>query len=174
MTLRSRFLLSLAGLVFLALGALAQPCPRIERVNLEDNTATIVNLGDDNVTGLWWFCARLLYSSPVLLSIAPGLSQTVPVGLDLNDISSDFALYHTNNFPSASAMEDFVQWGASGLGREGLADDRGFWVAGEFVPTPLGAQLFWNGTNCNDRGLGLWDHTIPVEKMSWAAAKSRF
>ena len=37
------------------------------------------------------------------------------------DNASDLGLYNSSAFSSTTAMEDFVQWGAGGQGRESVA-----------------------------------------------------
>lgn len=93
-----------------------------------------------------WFCARFSYARLDSLSIVGGGDLildpgefVVFSGFGLDDTSSDVGLYSTNSFGSAAAMLDFAQYGASGIGREGVAVSAGIWTAGDFIGTPASA-----------------------------------
>ncbi|MEQ9229101.1 MAG: Calx-beta domain-containing protein, partial [Cyclobacteriaceae bacterium] len=105
---------------------------RIELKNTSDGTVDI---------SAFWMCSLFSYeqiSNLTLesgsLSMAPG-SITVLSGFSMNDAAADLGLYTSPSFGSASAMTAFVQWGSGGNGRESVAQNRGIWTAGDFIPT---------------------------------------
>lgn len=107
-----------------------------------EDQVELKNFGDVSVdVSGWWFCSKFNYTSISSMTIISG-SLTIPAGgilavegITLDNDDADLGLYNTNNFGSASAMEDFVQWGDGGNGREGVATTKGIWTAGDFVPT---------------------------------------
>ncbi len=68
---------------------------------------------------------------------------------------SDLGLYLPNgSFGSAANMVDFMQYGASGLGRESVAIAGGRWTAGDFLETSTGPWIYvGNGTQ---NGMMFW------------------
>ncbi|MFQ6113390.1 MAG: FlgD immunoglobulin-like domain containing protein [bacterium] len=93
-----------------------------------------------------WACSRFSYAQISNLTVVSGNLNIQPGGIlalsgfNLNDTSADLGLYNdvggnTANFANASFMQDFVQWGDSGIGRESVAASKGIWTAGDFVPT---------------------------------------
>jgi len=111
-----------------------------EQIELKNFGTSAVDVSD------WWFCARLIYRQIGNLNIESG-SFNIPAGgilvvsieNYLNNSSSDLGLYlpieSTADFADDSFMEDFVQWGQGGHGRESVAVSKGIWTAGDFVPT---------------------------------------
>ncbi|MFQ5823966.1 MAG: hypothetical protein ACE5JB_07920, partial [bacterium] len=78
-----------------------------------------------------WVCSRFSYAQISNLTVVSGNLNLAPDGIlalssfNLNDASADLGLYNdvdgnTGNFGIASFMEDFVQWGGSGIGRESV------------------------------------------------------
>ncbi len=65
--------------------------------------------------------------------LAPGTFVVLPY--EMPDVEGGLGLYATNEFGSAEAIVDFVQWGAAGSARENVAVEAGIWTAGDFVPT---------------------------------------
>ena len=105
---------------------------QIELMNYGDTTVNISN---------YWFCSLFSYAQLNSLTIisgdldlAPG-ERVVLSGFALNDAAADLGLYNTNTFTSTTAMEDFVQWGSAGNGRESVADTKGIWTSGDFIAT---------------------------------------
>ena len=100
-----------------------------------------------------WFCTQMSYSQISTLSgsttIPPGgflvlsgrtLSNSADLGL-YNDINGN-----TGNFGVQSFMEDFVQWGSGGHGRESVANGKGIWTAGTFVTgVAQGSSIEYDG-----------------------------
>ena len=65
-----------------------------------------------------------------------GPDEYLVVSYSMPDDSAGLGLYENNDgFGDPSNIADFVQWGASGSVREGVAVQAGVWTAGEFVPT---------------------------------------
>ena len=107
----------------------------------------------------WWFCTNIQYSKigrdltvvSGTLNIPAGdflvlsgraMTNTADLGLYnagvINGISSEFA--------QQGLMEDFVQWGSGGHGRESVADGKGIWTAGTFVTgVAQGSSIEYDG-----------------------------
>ncbi len=67
------------------------------------------------------------------LNIQPG--QYVVVTYDMATDAGGLGLYfNDSDFSDATTMADFVQWGATGSPREGVAIEAGLWPVGDFVP----------------------------------------
>ncbi|MFQ5707982.1 MAG: FlgD immunoglobulin-like domain containing protein [bacterium] len=107
-----------------------------------DDQIELKNFGQTAVdVSAYWFCSLFSYTQISTMTIVSGSLNIPPdsilavSGKTLNDTSADLGLYNTGgNFASTSAMEDFVQWGGSGQGRESVAVSKGIWTAGDFVP----------------------------------------
>jgi len=67
------------------------------------------------------------------IQLAPGELVTLPYSMP-DDIGG-LGLYSNNQFASADAIVDFVQYGGAGTPREDVAAQAGIWTAGDFVPT---------------------------------------
>lgn len=105
------------------------------------DTVELKNIGTTTInTAGWWFCHLFSYSqfnsanASGNLNMAPG-SIVYLTGISLNNNASDLGIYSSSAFSSATAMQDFVQWGTGGQGRESVAVMKGIWTAGQFVPT---------------------------------------
>ncbi|NBC57864.1 MAG: T9SS type A sorting domain-containing protein [Bacteroidetes bacterium] len=146
-------------LMFTAQNASAQNI-RLLEVNPATDEITLKNFGSSaqNV-GSWWVCSLFVYQQISNLSITNGNMMMMPndeiifTGFSLNDSSSDLGLYNSNSFGSSTAMEDFVQWGAGGQGRESVAVAKGIWTAGDFLSSSGPFAYQGNGTQ---NGLGFW------------------
>ena len=105
---------------------------QIELMNYGDTTVNISN---------YWFCSLFSYAQLNSLTIISGDldlasgERVVLSGFALNDAAADLGLYNINTFTSTTAMEDFIQWGSGGNGRESVADTKGIWTIGDFIPT---------------------------------------
>ncbi|AXT58806.1 hypothetical protein D1816_00055 [Aquimarina sp. AD10] len=94
-------------------------------------------------------------------------NTTIPVGgylvlpYDLPDTSGGLGLYSTNEFASADAIVDFVQYGSGGTPRENVAVEAGLWTAGEFVPTVTSEDnsIIFDG---DGNGAANWAETTTV------------
>ncbi|MCZ6821001.1 MAG: T9SS type A sorting domain-containing protein [Calditrichaeota bacterium] len=117
------------------------------------NEVELKNFGSSSMdVSNWWLCTLFSYTRIGTLPIISG-ELNIPAGgllavggISINDQSADLGLYNTNSFASTSAMEDFVQWGGSGQGRESVAGSKGIWTLGDFVSTPAdGHSLEYDG-----------------------------
>lgn len=131
-------------LTVLNLGLIAQTPTgvKINEVFLSNSgdQVELKNFGSTSVdVSSWQLCSRFSYIGVGSATIVSG-QTTIPAGgflvlrWPLNNTSADLGLYTSSPFTSASAMEDFVQWGAAGIGRESVANAAGLWVTGDFVP----------------------------------------
>ena len=134
---------------------------RLLEVNPATDQITLKNFGSSaqNV-GSWWVCSLFVYGQISNLNITNGNMMMMPndeitfTGFSLNDTSSDLGLYNVGgSFGSSTAMEDFVQWGAGGQGRESVAVSKGIWTAGEFLSSAGPFAYQGDGTQ---NGLGFW------------------
>jgi len=126
------------------------------------------NIGTTNVDITnWWICHLFSYSQISSLSVTGNLDMapgdiTVISGFSLNGTSSDFGIYSSASFGSSAAMQDFVQWGAGGQGRESVAVAKGIWTAGDFVPTVAGANSSIEFDGCGIGSAGWTEQTTPT------------
>lgn len=124
----------------------------ISEVDLIGNKVELVNIGASSVdTTTWWWCNRV-NGSPFYDTVAS--SSTIDAGLStatsfnvgageilVLDISAGFlpngngelGLFNSNSFGSASAIEDYVLWGANGI-RDIVAQNAGIWTDNSFIP----------------------------------------
>lgn len=141
--------------------------PATERVKIKNFGSTTADISS------YRLCARFSYNalsnmtvlSGSLTSLAPNAEVEVTVVFSnsnvLTDASSDLAIYlPTGSFGSAANMIDFVQWGAGGIGREGLAVTNGFWTAGTFINVAPPYEFTGSATNF---GVTFWDTLLSVE-----------
>jgi len=133
---------------------------RLLEVNPATDEITLKNFGSSaqNV-GSWWVCSLFVYQQINNLNITSGNMMMMPndeitlTGFSLNDSSSDLGLYNSSSFSSSTAMQDFVQWGAGGQGRENVAVAKGIWTAGDFLSSTGPFVYQGDGTQ---NGLGFW------------------
>jgi hypothetical protein len=113
---------------------------RITEVNLSTRAVEVTNFGSSsvNLSG-WFFCHQLTYP-PLSGSIAAGESRQFTV--NFSQTASDLCLYNSSVFTSTSAMQDFVQWGSGGHGRESVAVSKGIWTSGFFLALPSAGKSF--------------------------------
>ncbi len=111
----------------------------------------------------WWFCSQISYNQISGMTVVNGTTTIPPGGLVVlsgRDFvnNADLGLYTNNNsFASSSNMEDFVQWGSAGNGRESVASGKGIWTAGEFVPAAAsGSSIEYSGMG---NGASTWAET---------------
>jgi len=133
--------------------------PNANRVELWNNGTSTVNVSN------WQFCSRFQYQPLSSATIVEGnlnLEAGAFLVMDiqpLNNSAADLGLYNSGNFSSASAMEDFVQWGSGGIGRENVAVSKGIWVAGTFVAAPTSGQsMIWDGQTTGANGWSVTDN----------------
>ncbi len=131
----NKFVLTLLGILLIAC-ATTQAQVRITEVNLSltTNNVEITNFGTASVTLTGWqFCRRFNYLG-LTGTIAAGASRLFTVSV--NTTASDLGLYNSSTFSSTTAMQDFVQWGSAGNGRESVAVSKGIWAGGTFLALP--------------------------------------
>ena len=99
------------------------------------------NIGTESVDiSGYYLCSEMAYGALTGLTVsdtdlAPGEIALIS-GFALNDVDADLGLYKNNSdFGLAANMEAFVQWGAAGNGRESVANTKGIWTTGDFIPT---------------------------------------
>ena len=90
-----------------------------------------------------------------------GAGEYLTVFYEMPQGEGGLGLYSSNQFTSADAMVDFVQWGAGNSAREDVAVTAGLWTAGEFVPV-LGDEnnsIIYDGEG---NGVSNWSETSSV------------
>jgi len=133
---------------------------RLVAVDPGNDKVTIQNFGTTTVPiSDYWFCTLLVYDQlnsftidSGSLNLTAGSSVTLS-GLNLRDSDADLGLYTSRSFGSATAMEDFMQWGDAGNGRESVANTANLWSSGDFL---TGAGPFIYNGNGNQNGLSFW------------------
>lgn len=133
---------------------------RLIEVNPSANTVTIKNFGTSMVSiSNYWFCSLFNYNQLNTLTIDSGslnLTSGATVkfsGVNLRDSDADLGLYTTNTFGVAAAMEDFMQWGDAGNGRESVANTANIWTTGNFL---AGSGPFIYNGNGSQNGVSFW------------------
>ncbi|NRA91989.1 MAG: T9SS type A sorting domain-containing protein [Psychroserpens sp.] len=135
------------------------------------NVVKIKNFGssDVDVTN-YWFCHLFTYTqlnSGTIQSgdfdLSPGEEVVVQASSNFNASQSDLGLYSTSSFGSTTAMQDFLQWGAGGQGRENVAVNKGIWTAGTFVS--ISAPYEYTGDG-NQNGFQFWDTLLGLDEFN--------
>ena len=138
---------------------------RIIEVTPSTNSIKIKNLGstDEDISS-YWICSRIRYDQISDLTIVNGdynLSPNEEVeftsDITLNEVSADLGLYSISSFGSSTAMIDFLQWGAGGIGRESVAVSKGIWAAGDFIDTTTTYEFTGSST---DTGSSFWQSSV--------------
>ena len=133
--------------------------PLTDQITFENKGAIQENVGNKIL------CARLEYTFTDIatdatvvsgnLVLDPGETVIVEWNEFVNDIFSDIGLYTNSAFTDPSSMIDFMQYGAGGVGREGIAVLAGLWTAGDFVENP--GPYTYTG-NATDTGVDFWEN----------------
>ncbi|MEL7005838.1 MAG: hypothetical protein AAFN93_24380 [Bacteroidota bacterium] len=132
---------------------------RIIQVNSATDAVLIGNFGAASLDiTAYWLCTRQSYvrlGDLTNVSLDLGGNQFVVLNRDLNDISSDVALYSSNDFDSPEAMVDFMQYGADvgASGRVDVAVSKGIWEEGTFVENSSPYTYQGDG---DQSGVGFW------------------
>lgn len=141
---------------------------RIVEVDPSTNTVKLHNYGSamdpQNISG-YWFCSRFGYeqvSSSTVVSGSTNLAVGAEVVLtmttiDFLDASADVGFYNSPSFGLSTAMEDFMQYGGGGIGREGVAVTKGIWTAGTFVTAAPAYEYTGSGAQ---NGFQFWDELL--------------
>lgn len=146
---------------------------RIVEVDPSADTVTIKNYGATTQDiGAYRLCAlfgyRTLSSQTTvvsgLLNLAPDAEVTVSSPGFLNNTASDLGLYlPSGSFGSPAAMEDFMQYGSGGNGRESVAVSKGIWTAGSFVSAAPPYEYTGNGAQ---NGFQFWDTSLGINDFN--------
>ena len=122
----------------------------ISELDLAGDRVELVNIGPSTVDAtLWWVCNRvngppgfydpistlaidMQLSTGTSYDVAPGEILVIDVTGYLPDANGEFALYNTNSFLSAAAIEDYVAYGGNGT-RDSVAQTAGIWTNDTFV-----------------------------------------
>lgn len=142
---------------------------RIVSVDPSTDVISFKNYGNTTIDITnWWVCARFVYTcidvmtiengNPILL---PGETVTVS-GFSLNNTSSDLGLFDSPAFSSTTAMQDFMQYGAGGIGRESVAVAKGIWDAGTFINGTVVPPYGYTGNGSTDNGVSFWDSFLSI------------
>ncbi len=125
---------------------------------LPGGTIELKNIGTTTVdVSGYWLCDFPAYQQISNSSLDCGNSVMAPGDIlavnDFNVVSAadgEIGLYNTNSFGSASALEDYVEWGSTGHQRSSVAVAAGIWTAGDFVPAfGVSESLAYSGTGDN-------------------------
>ena len=116
---------------------------RINEVNPSSGWIELHNTGEEAVdVSTYQFCNRPAYAAIGDLEIVSGETTIEPGGflvVSWDAIAGDTAelgLYTSASFSDATAMVDYLAWGGTGGGREGVAVEAGLWQEGDFAAMP--------------------------------------
>jgi len=141
----------LVAILGLAMGGTANASVILSELDLSANRVELVNTGGTTVDlSSYWWCNRVngspryavvgssstidaTLSTATSFTVAPGeiLVLTLTDNF-LPDINGELGLYSTSSFSSASSIEDYVLWGASGA-RDSVAELAGIWTDNDFI-----------------------------------------
>ena len=151
----------------------AQSPPQVRIVAVEPATGMFIlqNFGTTPVNvSSHQMCAGFSYTSLSSLNIVIGSLTIDPgeatgfSGWPLNATASDLGYYTSGPFGDVNNMQDFVQWGSGGNGREGVAVSKGIWTAGDFIPN-TGVSTY-TGNGFTDNGVQFWEgFNVGIEEV---------
>ena len=136
------------------------PLVRIIHVDAGGDRLVVKNFGNASIDiSSYRFCSLFSYTAEAGittdmnidsgdLNLAPGESVTLS-GWPLDDVDADVGLYVAGSnaiFGDDASMVDFMQYGAAANGREGVANTKGIWTAGEFIPGTGPFRYVGNGS----------------------------
>lgn len=160
--MKKSYLLPMVLGLFLMLTTLNANAQNIRLLQVDPTTdeITLKNFGSSaqNVSN-WQVCSLFNYEQISNLNIINGNMMMMPddeitfTGFSLNDNASDLGLYNSSAFGLTSAMQDFVQWGAGGQGRESVAVSKGVWSAGDYLSSSGAIAYQGDGT---ENGIDSW------------------
>jgi hypothetical protein len=153
-------LLTLCAFGLFTASSFSQSNVRLTKVDPDKHEVTLTNLG--NVTqniGTHWLCYFPDYNQINGLNIVSG-STNLTAGSSVTVIfqhclgnTGEVGYYLSNVFASSAAMKDYIEWGAAGQPREGVAVGAGLWTAGQFVPND--PEFVYIGSP-TDHGAAFW------------------
>ena len=132
------------------------------KVNPATDDIYIKNFGEEEIDiSAYRLCSEFGYTSDLDLDITLvsgsttlGAGDTLVVNWPITDEAADLGLYLAEgSFGDTSILVDFLQWGAPGIGREGVAASKGIWTAGEFIEGDAPFCYTGDGT---ESGLNFW------------------
>lgn len=131
-----------------------------DRVEIFNNSNAAVDLGS------YWLCLGPGQYAQISDLVTEGnvnldAGEYLSVSYEMPQGTGGLGLYSTNEFGSASAIVDFVQWGAGGNARENVAVEANLWTAGDFVPV-MGNENYSIIYDGNGNGVANWAETTTV------------
>jgi len=122
----------------------------ISEIDVTNDRVELVNTGagTENIS-TYWLCNRVngspFYSQVSSATINVGLSTATSLSIEAGEIlvldlgsgilsaaNGELGIYNTNSFGSASAIEDYVLWGANGI-RDLVAQNAGIWTDNDSI-----------------------------------------
>ena len=131
---------------------------RISKLDPATNSVSLKNFGSTAVTiSGYWFCNFPAYAQVSSMTSTTSLnpSEEINISSSINFAVADgeFGLYNTNSFGSATAMEDYIQWGSANHQRESVAVAKGIWEDDTFIN--VAPPFEYNGNGSQD-GVAFW------------------
>lgn len=131
---------------------------RISKLDPATNSVSLKNFGSTTVTiSGYWFCNFPAYaqvsSMTSTTSLNPGEEINISSSINFAVADGEFGLYNTNSFGSATAMEDYIQWGSANHQRESVAVAKGIWEDDTFIN--VAPPFEYNGNGSQD-GVAFW------------------
>jgi len=131
---------------------------RISKLDPATNSVSLKNFGSTAVTiSGYWFCNFPAYaqvsSMTSTTSLNPGEEINISSSINFAVADGEFGLYNTNSFGSATAMEDYIQWGSANHQRESVAVAKGIWEDDTFIN--VAPPFEYNGNGSQD-GVAFW------------------
>ncbi len=121
-------------------GAAGQASFVLNEVEYLGDRVEIFNNGDaaGDLSGYWLCLGPGQYAQIGTITTEGNINlaagEYLTIFFEMPQEQGGIGLYSSNQFTSAEALVDFVQWGAAGSARENVAVEAGIWTAGEFVP----------------------------------------
>lgn len=125
----------------------SDPGLQLLAVDFTLDSAAILNTSNEDIsTAGFWLCSEGEYFALDPQPIAA--RSTILFQLDdlgeLDPSDGELALYSSDAFGDADAIQSYVEWGSTGHQRSELAASAGIWVPGEFVATDGPSTLLTN------------------------------
>ncbi|MCI4666537.1 MAG: lamin tail domain-containing protein, partial [Bacteroidia bacterium] len=133
------------------------------RIELKNVGSTTENISS------WWVCRIAGGASYQQVSSLTAVSGN-PLMMNPGDIvvlsgrslatADELGIYTSNSFGSSTAIHDYVQWGQVNMGRSGVAQTAGLWLAADSANTiPGGYSLQYDGDG--QTGVGGYSLAMP-------------
>ncbi|MEO1031138.1 MAG: T9SS type A sorting domain-containing protein [Bacteroidota bacterium] len=139
---------------------------RISKLDPATNSVSLKNYSSTTVPiSGYWFCNFPAYaqvsSMTSTTSLAPGEEINISSSINFAVADGEFGLYNTNSFGSATAMEDYIQWGSANHQRESVAVAKGIWDVGTFINVAPPFEYTGNGSQ---DGVAFWS-TLSIDSF---------